>query len=138
MGIGFVIINPYLPAYTPTLLALVVTTELLAKKFMFRSIGSSVLAGIVLAIVAAIVSAPVTAYFFGGVTASGADLITALLRQTGRTILQSVVLTGISSELVDKTLVAIAASLIFRALPHRFFVDFSLRSPKPNLSDTKL
>ena len=99
---------------------------------MFRSIRASVVAGIILAIVAAVVSAPVTAYFFGGVTASGADLLTAMLRQTGQTILKSVVLSGVSSELVDKTVVSIAACLIFRALPRRFFSDFSLRSQRPN------
>ena len=137
VGVGFFIINPYLPAYSATLIALVATTELLAKKLMFRSIGSSVAAGIILAIVAAVVSAPVTAYLFGGVTASGADLLTALLRQTGQTILQSVILSGVSSELVDKTLVSIAGCLIFRALPRRFFVEFSLRSQRPNPDKAK-
>ena len=134
VGVGFLIINPYLPAYALTLVALVTTTELLAKKLMFRSIGSSIMAGVILAIVAAVVSAPVTAYLFGGVTASGADLITALLRETGQTILQSVLLSGVSSELVDKILVSVAACHILRALPRRLFVEFSLRSqtPKPN------
>lgn len=138
VGVGFFIINPYLPAYSATLIALLTTTELLARRLMFRSVGSSVIAGIILAIIAAVVSAPVTTYFFGGVTASGADLLTALLRQTGQTILQSVVLSGVSSELVDKTLVSIAACLVFRALPRRFFVEFSLRSQRPNPDDKKL
>jgi energy-coupling factor transport system substrate-specific component len=137
VGVGFFIINPYLPAYSATLIALVVTGELLARKFMFRSVASSIVSGLTLAIVAAVVSAPVTAYFFGGVTASGADLLTALLRQTGKTILQSVVLSGVSSELVDKTIVSIAACLIFRALPRRFFADFSLRSQTLNSENTK-
>lgn len=132
VGVGFLVINPYLPAYSATLIALVGTTELLARRFMFRNIGWSVVAGFILAIVAAIVSAPVTAYLFGGVTASGADLITALLRQTGQTVLQSVVLSGISSELVDKTVVSIAVSLIFRALPRRFFIEFALRTQTRN------
>ena len=128
VAVGFVLINPYLPAYLATLIALVATTELLAKNLMFRSWGSSVVAGIILAFVAAVVSAPVTVYLFGGVTASGADLLTAILRQAGQTILQSVVLSGVSSELVDKVVVSIAACLIFRALPRRFFIEFSFRS----------
>ena len=128
VGIGFFLINPYLPAYSATLIAIIVSAEALATNKMFRSVGWSVLAGVVLAIVAAVVSAPVTAYMFGGVTASGADLLTALLRQTGQTILQSVILSGISSELVDKVLVSIAVCLVLRALPRRFFVEFSLRS----------
>ncbi len=128
VGVGFVLINPYLPAYSATLIAIVATAEVLAKKNMFRSVGWSIVAGVVLAIVAAVVSAPVTAFLFGGVTASGADLLTALRRQTGQTILQSVILSGISSELVDKVLVSIAVCLVLRALPRRFFVEFSLRS----------
>lgn len=137
VGVGFLIINPYLPAYSATMIALVTTSEFLARKSMFRSVGSSVAAGILLAIVAAVFSAPVTAYFFGGVTASGADLLTALLRQTGKTILQSVMLSGVSSELVDKTVVSIAACLIFRALPRRFFIEFSLRLPKATPDSAK-
>lgn len=130
VGVGFFIINPYLPAYSATLIALVTTTELLARRYMFRSIRSSVVSGLILAIVAAVISAPVTAFLFGGVTASGADLLTAFLRQTGQTILESVVLSGVSSELVDKLIVSIAACQIFRALPRRFFIEFSLRSQR--------
>ena len=137
VGLGFFIVNPYLPAYSLTLIALVTTTEVLAKKFMFRTIGSSIFAGVILAIVAAVVSAPVTAFMFGGVTASGADLLTAFLRQTGQTILQSVLLSGISSELVDKIIVSIAACRIFHALPRRFLIEFSLRSQTSNPDNTK-
>lgn len=136
IGVGFLIINPYLPAYSLTLIALVTTTELLAKRFMFRSLRTSIMAGVVLAIVAAVVSAPVTAYIFGGVTASGADLLTALLRETGQTIIQSVLLSGVSSELVDKILVSIAACHILHALPRRLFVEFTLRSQIPNINKT--
>lgn len=130
VGLGFFIINPYYPAYVATMIALVLTTEILARRCMFRSIGWSIASGVILAIVSAIVSAPVTTFLFGGVTASGADVLTALLRQTGWTILESVALAGISSELVDKILVSIAACQIFRALPRRFYLDFSLRPQK--------
>ncbi len=135
VGVGFLIINPYLPAYSATLIALVITCELLTKKQMFRNIRSSVIAGIILALVAAIVSAPVTAYLFGGVTASGVDLLTALIRQTGQNILNSVILSGISSEIVDKILVSISACLILRSLPRRFFKDFGLRSQTKPLNE---
>lgn len=131
VSIGFLLINPYLPAYVLTLFALVAATEALARRWMFRSIPSSMAAGAVLAVVAAVVSAPVTVYLFGGVTASGADLITAILRQSGRTLLDSVLLSGISSELVDKVVVSITAGLVLRALPNQFLKDFELRSHRP-------
>jgi energy-coupling factor transport system substrate-specific component len=133
VGVGFFLINPYLPAYIMTLVALVMTSEILARRSMFRSVGSSLFAGVILAIVAATVSAPVTTYLFGGVTASGADLITAIIRRSGKTLLESIVLSGVSSELVDKIAVSFAAHLIFRALPRRFFVEFSLRSQTPDV-----
>jgi energy-coupling factor transport system substrate-specific component len=129
VGAGFLLINPYLPAYFATLIGLVFTTEILARRKMFSTFGRTVASGVILATVAAVLSAPVTAFLFGGVTASGADLITALLRKTGQNILQAVLLSGMSSELVDKSLCAMASFLIFRALPQRFFFDFSLRSP---------
>lgn len=129
VGAGFLLINPYLPAYFATLVGLVFTTEILTRWKMFSTLGKTVISGLLLATVAAILSAPVTAFLFGGVTASGADLITALLRQTGQNILQAVLLSGMSSEVVDKSICAIVAFLIFRALPQRFFSDFSLRSP---------
>ncbi|MFG1690549.1 hypothetical protein ACGF5M_00090 [Gemmatimonadota bacterium] len=128
VSIGFLLINPYLPAYTLTLFSLVATTELLARRKAFRSIPTSIAAGLLLALVAATVSAPVTTYLFGGVTASGVDLITVALRQTGRTLLDSVLLSGISSELLDKTLVSMFSCIILKSLPARFFLDFKLRS----------
>ena len=41
VGVGFFIINPYLPAYSATLVALVATANLLANLRMFRSLGYS-------------------------------------------------------------------------------------------------
>jgi energy-coupling factor transport system substrate-specific component len=76
---------------------------------MYRNLGTTIISGLVVAVVAALCSAPVTAIVFGGVTASGSDLVTAFFRGTGRSLLQSVLISGLSSEPVDKTLVSLVA-----------------------------
>jgi energy-coupling factor transport system substrate-specific component len=127
VALGFVFINPYLPFYTLTSFAIVATVEILRRRNMYRNIGRTILSGLILAIVAAFVSAPVTAVAFGGVTASGVDLLTALFRQTGRSLFEAVLLSGISSEPVDKVLVSVVAFLSLRGLPDRFLEEFGLR-----------
>jgi energy-coupling factor transport system substrate-specific component len=125
--LGFVFINPYLPFYVVTSLVIAATVEVLRRRNLYRNLGTTVLCGLILAVVAAIVSAPVTAILFGGVTASFSDLLTAFFRRTGRTLLQSVVLSGLSSEPVDKVLVSTVAFLSLKGLPERFLQNFNLR-----------
>ncbi len=75
--------------------------------------------GIALGIVAAVVSAPFIAYQFGGITGSGASLVVALLLKTGSTLFESVLVSGLTSEPVDKTLQLILALALVRATPQR-------------------
>ena len=110
-----------------TSLVIAATVEVLRRRNLYRNLGTTVLCGLILAVVAAIVSAPVTAILFGGVTASFSDLLTAFFRRTGRTLLQSVVLSGLSSEPVDKVLVSTVAFLSLKGLPERFLQNFNLR-----------
>ncbi|MEP7273010.1 MAG: hypothetical protein ABI882_16035 [Acidobacteriota bacterium] len=119
--------RPYLPFYTLTSVAIAVTVELLRRRNLYRNVGTTIISGLIVAIVAAIFSAPVTAVVFGGVTASGSDLVTAFFRGTGRSLIQSVFISGLSSEPVDKTLVALVTFFSLRGLPQRFLTNFSLR-----------
>jgi energy-coupling factor transport system substrate-specific component len=119
--------RPYLPFYTGTSIAIALTVELLRRRNMYRNLGYAILAALILAVVAALCSAPVTAIVFGGVTASGSDLMTAFIRGTGRSLLQSVLISGLSSEPVDKTLVTLVAFFSLRGLPERFISNFKLR-----------
>jgi energy-coupling factor transport system substrate-specific component len=75
--------------------------------------------GVALGIVAAVVSAPFIAYQFGGITGSGASLVVALLLKSGSTLYQSVLVSGLTSEPVDKTLQLILALALVRATPQR-------------------
>lgn len=130
VGAGFFLINPYLPFYTATLLGIVFMTHFCRKLNLFASLWRSIIAGIFLAITAAILSAPVTVYLFEGSTLSGSDAITAYFISTGKNILESVVLSGISSEPVDKVIVCIISFVFFKSLPISFVKKHNLKSYK--------
>ena len=119
--------RPYLPFYTGTSIAIALTVEFVRRRNMYRNLGYAIIAGLILAVIAALCSAPVTTIVFGGVTASGSDLVTAFFRGTGRTLMQSVLISGLSSEPVDKTLVTLVAFFSLRGLPERFISNFNLR-----------
>ena len=124
---GFVTINPYLPYYVLTSLGIAASVALLASRGMFSTLTNSGISGLIVAIVAATLSAPVTVYLFGGVTLSGVDVFTSFLLATGKTLLESVILAGLSSEAIDKFVVAIAAYFVLRGLPKRFSAYFGIR-----------
>jgi energy-coupling factor transport system substrate-specific component len=118
---GFLLINPYLPFYTLTSFAIVFTVNLLRKWNFLSTLWKVILSGIIIAIVSAVISAPITTYLFEGSTLSGNDAITAYFISTGKTILNSVVLSGISSELVDKIAVVLISFIILKSIPISFF-----------------
>lgn len=135
--LGFFVVNPYLPFYTGTSMCIVIAVEFFRRRNMYRSLPMAIVTGLLIAIISAVVSAPVTALLFGGVTASGADFLTALFRRAGRSILESVILAGFSSEPIDKVLVAVIAYLSLRGLPQRFLDTFQLRSVRDLASPSR-
>jgi energy-coupling factor transport system substrate-specific component len=82
-------------------------------------VGLVLVLGVGLGIVAAVVSAPFIAYQFGGITGSGASLVVALLLKSGSTLLQSVLVSGLTSEPVDKTFQLMMALALVKATPPR-------------------
>jgi energy-coupling factor transport system substrate-specific component len=124
---GFLIINPYLPFYIFTSFLITLTVNFLRNRNFFSSLVKVIFSGIIIALVSAIVSAPVTTYLFQGSTLSGSDAITAYFISTGRTILDSVLLSGISSELIDKISVCSISYFILRSLPVSFYGNNNFR-----------
>lgn len=88
--------------------------------FLLQKGGYAGLAGLATGIVAAIISAPTAAYVFGGVTASGTDIIVAAFRASGANILSSVMAQGAVSDPFDKMLSYMVVWLILQSLPARF------------------
>lgn len=88
--------------------------------FLLQKGGYAGLAGLVTGVVAAIISAPTAAYVFGGVTASGTDILVAMFRASGGNILSSVMAQGAVSDPFDKMLSFMVVWLILGSLPARY------------------
>lgn len=116
--IGGVLVNPVLPWFSGTQAAIAIYVHLVGRRGGFQTVPRSILSGIGLGLVAGIVSAPVIAMVFGGVTGSGASFIAALLLASGKNLLQSVIMSGLTAEPVDKTLQCLLAIWLIKGLPH--------------------
>ncbi|MBU2622918.1 MAG: hypothetical protein KKD92_11435 [Proteobacteria bacterium] len=113
--------------YTPTLWAYGGTAIVIAlyvgsvRKFGYlEKWVRTIIFGILLGVISAILSAPVTAILYGGVSLAGTDVLTALFRATGKTIMESVVLGGLATDPFDKLLTSIIAMLLIMRLPQSF------------------
>jgi|ERR1700733_1671315 len=129
VAVGFFVINPYLPAYVLTGICIAVTVEILFRARMYQSWWRAAISGLIVAIVSATTSAPITTYLFGGMTLSGADAITAYFFATGKTLLNSALLSGLSSEPIDKVLVSLIAYLTLQRVPPKVSKRYGLRLP---------
>lgn len=118
-------INPLAIYFSGTQVAIALFVGLMNKKGFFKPGFRIVITGIGLGIVAAVVSAPVIVGLFEGVTGTGATFIVGYLASTGKTILQSVMLAGISIEPVDKTVQCLLALWIIRSLPKSVLSRFN-------------
>ncbi len=122
--LGGVLVNPALPWFSGTQAAIAIYVHLVARKGWFRSIPRTVACGIGLGIVAGVASAPVIVALFGGLTGSGASLVVAFLLKSGESIYKSVLLSGLASEPLDKTLQCLLAVWLIRGLPERLLRRF--------------
>jgi len=96
---------------------------------MFRSLPKVLVSGIVVTIFVTLVATPIRTYLFGGVTGSGADFMVAYLTAVGQRLLQSVAITVIWTNLVDKIVACFVAWLLVKQLPER------IKSSFPGASD---
>ena len=135
-----VAINPFLPWFTLTVLAIALVSALLTARATgtFRArplplpsfIGQVVLCGVITGVVAAVVSAPVVVYLFGGVTGSGSGFVVAFFLKTGQQLMNSALLAGFTTEPIDKTLQVLLAALLYRATPRDFIAMLRTAEPK--------
>jgi energy-coupling factor transport system substrate-specific component len=133
------VLNPFLPWFVFTMLAIVLVSALLTARATetFRArparplpfFAKVIVYGILTGIASAVVSAPVVVYLFGGVTGSGSAFVVAFFLKTGQQLLNSALLAGLTTEPVDKTLQVLLAALLYRATPREFIA--MLRAPQP-------
>jgi energy-coupling factor transport system substrate-specific component len=122
--LGGVLTNPVLPWFCGTQAAIALYTGFVASKGWLRTFPKALLSGVGLGIVAGIASAPVIVILFGGITGSGASLVVAFLLASGKSIAQSVVLSGLAAEPLDKTLQVLLALWLLRGVPRSLLERF--------------
>jgi energy-coupling factor transport system substrate-specific component len=123
--IGGLLTDPVLPWFCGTQVVIAVYTHIVARYAGFKSIFRTILSGIGLGVVAAIASAPVIVMLFGGITGSGSSLVVAFLLKSGQGIIKSVLLSGLASEPLDKTLQCLLSMWILRGLPKSILQNFT-------------
>ena len=114
-----VISGPVAAAFAPVAMVIGLVAGVLARKGMFRSLPLVIVSGIVVTIFVTLVATPIRTYLFAGVTGSGADFFVAYLTAVGQKLLQSVAITVIWTNLVDKIVACFVAWLLVKQLPER-------------------
>jgi len=117
--IGGLLTNPVLPWFSGTQAVIAAYVYIVGARGGFRSLPRTVVAGLGLGVVAGIASAPVIVALFGGVTGSGASILVAFLLASGKTLLNSVLLSGLAAEPLDKLLQCLIAIWLIGRLPPR-------------------
>src|SRR5436190_6737609 len=133
------IVNPFLPWFALTVLAIAIVSALLTGlatgTFRARPLpvpafaGRVILYGVITGVVSAVVSAPVVVYLFGGGTGSGSTFVVAFFLKTGQQLLDSVVLAGLATDPIDKIIEVLLAALLYRATPREFIATLAPAQP---------
>jgi energy-coupling factor transport system substrate-specific component len=118
--------DPVAAAFAPVAMVIGLVAGLMARAGWFRAWWQAIISGVVVTLALSVVAIPIRVYMFGGVTGSGADFITAYLLATGRDLFSSVLITVITSNLLDKVVTALLVWLIVKGLPRRMTARFPL------------
>ena len=116
--------DPVAAAFAPVAMVIGLVAGLLARAGLFRQWWRAILSGAIIAVALSFVAVPIRVYMFGGVTGSGVDFFTAYLLAVGRDLFSSVIITVITSNLLDKVVTAVLAWTIVKALSKRFVARF--------------
>ncbi len=134
--IGFIltslVLNPFAIYFIGTQVVIALFTHFVGRKSWLKNIVKVIISGIGLGIVSAIASAPVITYVFKGATGNGAALVTSFFAKMGNQILESVLLSGISIEPIDKTIQIVLVFFILKSIPKILLASFTNGSLKEN------
>ncbi len=122
--VSTVMIAPTSWAYGGTAIIIALCVSVLRRYGYLRSLSVTIGGGLIVGIAAAIISAPVTTYLYGGVSLAGTDAVTAFFKAMGNTLLESVILSGFSTDPFDKLISSVIAFSLMKALPKRLFDRF--------------
>jgi energy-coupling factor transport system substrate-specific component len=135
--LGGLLVNPVLPWFSGTQAAIAAYVAFIASRGWLATsdivpsripkwlkFARVVGLGLLLGVVAGIISAPVIVWLFAGLTGSGPSLVVAFLLKSGQTLFKSVLVSGIASEPLDKTIQLILALALVRSLPQNLKTGF--------------
>jgi energy-coupling factor transport system substrate-specific component len=111
--------DPIAAAFAPVAMVIGLVAGWLARLGWFRTLPKVIVSGIIITLAVTVVAVPLRTALFGGVTGSGADLFVAWMHSMGQDLLESVAITVLGANLVDKILTAIVVWILLRRLPLR-------------------
>lgn len=111
--------DPIAAAFAPVAMVIGLVAGWLAKAGWFRTLPKVTLSGVVITLAVTVVAVPIRTALFAGVTGSGADLLVAWMHSMGQNLVESVALTVLGANLVDKILTAVIVWILLRQLPQR-------------------
>ena len=113
-------------AYLIAIGLLLALVALAVQLFVKRDLGVAyiVVGGAICGVISALISAPISAFVFGGVTGSGADILVAAFQQAGSSLIEAVFQQGLLQDPIDKTIEFIVAFLLLQTLSRRFTARF--------------
>ena len=120
--------DPIAAAFAPVAMVIGLVAGWLARAGWFRTLPKVVISGVVITLAVTAVAVPLRTALFGGVTGSGADLFVAWIHSAGQNLLESVAITVLGANLVDKILTAIIVWILLRQLPLRTLRQFPAMS----------
>lgn len=123
--LGGMLTNPVLPWFSGTQAAIAIYTYIVASRGWLRTYPRTIVSGVGLGIVAGVISAPVITFLFGGITGSGASLVVAFLLASGKSLINSVLLSGLAAEPLDKTLQLLLAVWLIKGMPRSLLERFN-------------
>ena len=101
-------------------------TGFMARAGWFKDWKKGLLAIVIQSVVSTIASAPPAVYLFGGVTASGTSLITAVLMASGQSVWTSFLSVEIVWTLIDRIISWLISLGVMRVIPDKTLIKFPL------------
>ncbi|MBL0665648.1 ECF transporter S component [Aeromonas jandaei] len=116
--------GPIAAAFAPVAMVIGLSAGLLARAGWFNNLPKVVVSSVVITLALTLVAIPIRSYLFGGATGSGADFVVAYLHAMGSDLQESVAVTVLGTNLLDKLLTVLIAWGLVRRLPQRTLCHF--------------
>lgn len=116
--------GPIAAAFAPVAMMIGLSAGLLARAGWFNNLPKVVVSSVVITLALTLMAIPIRSYLFGGATGSGADFVVAYLHAMGSDLQESVAVTVLGTNLLDKLLTVLIAWGLVRRLPQRTLRHF--------------